>query len=162
MAGESLFSFSLSIKSAFTHGSFSVIESTLRWVAQASHLETGLSFRAVYTALLADDVLSAPPPERKELLQLLSRIRNTVHNSGVNINYSQQDEEVEYKGERFVFKHNNPVDVADWHQMIGYISDAVDLIDHVVFDPVVAEIERIEDPSASPPWLPEWDPGSSS
>src|ERR1700694_3018231 len=78
--------FHVFLKLGLVHLSFSAVESNLRIFMRAidpsAHAGSAHEFKRIYDDLLLRR-LSAPKPIYVELLDMASRLRNTVHNNGV-------------------------------------------------------------------------------
>ena len=89
--------------------------------------------------------LDATSDDIKGYFSLMSRLRNTIHNSGVFRDPRGEDRTVEFGGTRYEFKHDYPPNCLTPDFLIDRMSDGVDIILQVLSHPTVVEVDHIED-----------------
>lgn len=140
------------LKLGLVHLSFSAIESSLRVLMRAidpsAHAGATVEFKKIYYDLLLHR-LSSPRPDFIELLDMASKLRNTVHNNGVYFYRSGNDVDQPYRGQMYRFTHGKPVEFGNWPLLLEIISDLVSMLADIVHDPVVIGIgAEISDPAS--------------
>jgi len=135
--------FQMFLKLGLVQFSFSAVESSLRVFMRAvdagAHAGATVEFKRVYDDLLLRRLVT-PMPGHVELLDMVARIRNTIHNNGVYFHKSGRDADQRYRGQTYKFVHGKPVDVGGWPLLLLIVDDLVGLIRDVVRDPSVAGI----------------------
>lgn len=135
--------FQVFLKLGLVHLSFSAVESSLRIfmrsIDSSVHAGSTLDFKRVYDDLLLRR-LSTPMPVYVELLDMASRLRNTVHNNGVYFHKSGKDVDQPYKGRLYRFTCGKPIEFGGWSLLLETLSDLTSMLVDIVRDPKIAGI----------------------
>ncbi|MDX6611626.1 MAG: hypothetical protein QOD75_812 [Blastocatellia bacterium] len=133
-------------KVAFIQNLFSIIDSSVRIFLRAIEptKEPPMKFSDAFKRLKGK--LAPLPPDSDDLLTLLARTRNIVHNNGVYFFPNKADETLEFKGRSYEFKYGQPIKYVTWEWLIERVPEVLLVLNHVVRDPRILEIEYIHDP----------------
>lgn len=137
-------------KIGLVHSIFSSIESTFRIYVQHIHPNGAAlsrdNFDNIYTSLFASHLTSFPA-ESKQLFDLLRLVRNSIHTNGVYSNRQGNDQNVDYKGVRYSFRHDTPIDSITWELLISLIDDLRVVMFEITQDPLLTGIAmELHDP----------------
>jgi len=133
-------------KVGFLQNLFANIDSSIRIFLRAINpaKEPPMKFTDALTELKKK--LDPLPPDSDELLTLLARTRNIVHNNGVYFFPNKQDETLHFKGRSYEFKYGQPIKFVTWEWLIGRIPDVLLVLSHIVRDRKILAIGYIGDP----------------
>jgi len=105
------------IKIAYVQCCFMAIESNFRMILRAidpNACENSISdFKSIYECLLKTK-LSKSYLEFIQLLDLMRLIRNTIHNNGIYFHKSRKDVEIEFDGQKYLFRHSVKLTFVTW------------------------------------------------
>lgn len=133
-------------KVGFLQNLFANIDSSIRIFLRAikPNKEPPMKFTEALSELKKK--LSPLPPNSDELLTLLARTRNIVHNNGVYFFPNKADETLQFKGKSYEFKYGQPIKFVTWEWLIERIPDVLLVLNHIVRDRKILAIEHIRDP----------------
>jgi len=141
-------SFEMFIKLAFIHIFFSSIESSfrmlLRSIDPSSCNNATKEFKSIYSALLSKLKLDYKP-----LLDILTYLRNTIHNNGVYFPVSNKNVSIRYKGTLYVFKIGKPHEYASWPELLIIIDDVRVMMEQIIYHKQISSLSNVVDPYAN-------------
>lgn len=110
-------------------------------------------FSALYNSLLRanNPYLRSIPADWQPPLELLRRIRNTVHNAWMYSPENGKNASITYKGETFALVVGKQLDFISWDLICNIAEDVFRLILAVVRDENVTSVPAMPDPAASTP-----------
>jgi hypothetical protein len=127
---------SQSSRMTLIHFMFSSLENSFRLLLRAldpSACNNGTAeFKSIYECLLKSKLTQCPSGSI-DLLDLLRRIRNTVHNNGVYFHGTGQDASVTWRGTTDEFRHGFPVDFVSWDFSVE-VADSVRILVRTVVE----------------------------
>jgi hypothetical protein len=136
------------IRVGFIQLLFASIESSFRLVLMAldpkEYERKRRSFKLVYEDLLERTRLQC----WKSLLELLSLVRNTLHNNGVYFPLHGGDCPAVWKRKTYMFRVGKPVDFVSWKFLLGLLSDLNEMLLAVMTSDKVAASPSVVDPAA--------------
>jgi len=106
-------------------------------------------FHDVYECLLEETGRT----RYKHLIWFFSLIRNTIHNNGKYWNKLMRCVCTKYKGNIFIFEHDNMVDLPGgaFTVLLLYITpDVIDMMEDIILNTKLKEIQSIPEPVAQP------------
>jgi hypothetical protein len=137
--------FHVFLKLGLVHLSFSAVESNLRIFMRAidpsAHAGSSHEFKRVYDDLFLRR-LSAPMPIYVELLDMASRLGNTVHNNGVYFHKSGKAVDQPYKGQIYRFTCGKPIEFGGWPLLLSILSDLTSMLVDIARDPNIIGVKK--------------------
>ena len=147
MAKASTFYSSLSF-SAFL-SAFAILEALIRQVLYASDPdacnESTSRYRKVRTCLF-ERHLALKHSDYESLFDLISAMRNCIHNQGVYRDIKHRKLIIEHNGSRYTFLHMVPPNCLQPENLIARVSEMGGVMFDIVSDPKVGALDRLEDP----------------
>lgn len=134
------------VKLGLIQGLFSMLETTFRILLRdfdSNACARGTAgFEKICNCLL-DKHLESYPAETRNLLKLLSLVRNTVHNNGIYYPRSNKNDSVTFKGTQYDFDVGQPITFIDGEFLSNRIGDIRELLVAVVNNPNVSSRRHI-------------------
>lgn len=133
-------------KVGFLQNLFANIDSSIRIFLRAIKPDNEPPMKFTDALKQLKNELSPLPPNSDELLTLLARTRNIVHNNGVYFFPNKEDETLQFKGKSYEFKYGQPIKFVTWEWLIERIPEVLLVFSHIVRDRKILDIEYIRDP----------------
>lgn len=129
---------------------FSVVEATLRQIifsidSTAVNEATG-NFSKIQEELYKHlSIGETEHTSHKSYFDLLSAIRNTIHNNGVYRNKSKPENEIEHKGIKYQFKHQHPPNCITAKFLLDMLKQSSEVLKDIITDDTVSRLDEVED-----------------
>ncbi|MCA1753562.1 MAG: hypothetical protein LC641_02450 [Spirochaeta sp.] len=139
-------------KIGLIQATFSSIESSIRLVLRSLSPDTYKRLRVDFRHIcyyLIDEFMRDERQHYRAVTDIMRLIRNTVHNNGVFSPKSGRDVRIWYRDQIYAFEAEKVVNFADWQLLLQIIVDFSEFISRVMTQPVITELEHIEDPMIS-------------
>jgi hypothetical protein len=110
-------------------------------------------FSALYNSLFRSNIpyLRAVPSDWQSPLEILRRVRNTVHNAWMFSPENSKDISITYRGTTYNFIVNRQLNFISWDLLCDIAEDVLRIVAAVVRDESITSIPVISDPVAGEP-----------
>jgi hypothetical protein len=135
----------------YFHFTFSSLESSIRLICKRYDPELYSTQKRSFSSLFTKLIINLDITDRKErikFIDLISSIRNSIHNNGVYVptNDNEKPKRIQWNKTFFVFKPNRPIEFDIWNHFISISKEILKIYTEIINSLEIKKIIYFSDP----------------